>query len=51
MLPELPQGKDVQSISIRYSYPIVFVQELVDSFGLEVAIKILKQEITLLQQW
>lgn len=42
MLPELPQGKDVQSISIRYSYPIVFVQELVDSFGLEVAIKILE---------
>ena len=33
--PELPQGDTVPDLSIRYSYPAYYVQELVQSFGLE----------------
>lgn len=33
--PELPKGETVPEISIRYSYPTFFVQELIQNYGLE----------------
>lgn len=35
--PELPKGDTVPDLSIRYSYPAFYVQELVQNFGLEKA--------------
>ena len=39
--PELPQGVTVPEIGIRYSYPVFFVQELIQNYGLENAEAIL----------
>lgn len=38
---ELPKGSNHQEISIRYSYPLFFVEELIADYGLEKAISIL----------
>ena len=35
--PQLPKGETVPDLSIRYSYPAFYVQELVQNFGLEKA--------------
>lgn len=40
--PELPQGKDMLSLSIRYSYPLSFVEELSSNYGLDSSIAILE---------
>jgi 16S rRNA (cytosine967-C5)-methyltransferase len=39
-----PQGNSLEDLSIRYSYPLFFVQELVKDYGLEVAQEILEIE-------
>lgn len=40
--PELPKGETVPELSIRYSYPTYYVQELVQNFGLEKAEEIME---------
>ncbi|MFQ5728938.1 MAG: transcription antitermination factor NusB [Waddliaceae bacterium] len=40
--PELPKGETVPEISIRYSYPVFYVQELIQNYGLEKAETILE---------
>lgn len=40
--PELPKGETVPELSIRYSYPAYYVQELVQNFGLDKAEQIMK---------
>lgn len=39
---ELPQGTSLDSLSIRYSYPEFFVQELIKDHGIDPALKILE---------
>jgi len=34
-IPALPDGDSIQELSIRYSYPIFFIQELIPNYGLE----------------
>lgn len=45
-LPEqeisLPQGRTIPELSIRYSYPTFFVQELIQNHGLEQAIQVME---------
>ncbi|ADI37521.1 putative ribosomal RNA small subunit methyltransferase B [Waddlia chondrophila 2032/99] len=40
--PQLPKGETVPELSIRYSYPAYYVQELVQNFGLEKAEEIME---------
>ncbi|MDY6367863.1 MAG: transcription antitermination factor NusB [Clostridia bacterium] len=39
--PELPKGNDVESVSIRYSYPQFLVKELIKDYGKDEAEKIM----------
>lgn len=39
--PQLPKGETVPELSVRYSYPAYYVQELVQNFGLEKAEEIM----------
>lgn len=40
-VPPLPAGDDTDSLSVRYSYPLFFVQQLVADYGLETAKEVL----------
>jgi 16S rRNA (cytosine967-C5)-methyltransferase len=40
--PELPKGDSLNELSLRFSYPEYFVQELLQDFGLEKAISIMQ---------
>jgi len=40
--PELPEGETVPDMSIRYSYPAYFVQEIVQNYGLEKAVAVME---------
>lgn len=42
--PELPNGETVPEMSIRYSYPAYFIQEIVQNYGLEKAVAIMEAE-------
>lgn len=40
--PELPSGDSLSDLSIRYSYPVFFVEELIHDYGLEKAKEIME---------
>lgn len=42
--PELPKGDTATELSLRYAYPLFFVEELIKDYGLDTAKEIMKAE-------